>query len=57
MTVVASDERTVLFVGDTPDAVELEAVAAEATRLRPGCIIWIQPPMGRPVYQWTPGAE
>ena len=51
ITVIASDGTTILFAGSSRSRGEVDAVAAESSRLRPGCRVLIRPPMGGAVYQ------
>lgn len=51
ITVADADNSEVLFHGATPEPSEVEALAAEARRLRPEVLIWIRSPTGR-VTPW-----
>ncbi len=52
ITVIDPATNTVLFAGNSQDVTEIKAVASEARRLRPHAQIFIQPPMGQPLYEW-----
>jgi len=56
LTVIDPATNTVLFAGDSPDRAEIEAVAAEARRLRPTAQILLRPPMGAALVEWPPKA-
>ena len=53
ITVTDSAQERVLFVGNSKDRDEIEAVAAEAARLRPDAVIILSPPLGGRPYVWT----
>jgi hypothetical protein len=52
ITVIDPATQRVLFAGNSRDRTEIEAVAAEARRLRPQAQIFIRPPMGAPLYEY-----
>jgi hypothetical protein len=50
---VVDAARNILFAGHGPSQHEIEEVAREARRLRPGCRVLVRPPMGAEPYEWT----
>jgi hypothetical protein len=53
LTVIADDGKTVLFTGSSRDRAEIERVAAEAHRRRPGSRVMIRSPFGGAVTDWV----